>query len=76
MPVTKEPCMRLGLSLRNMGPQSTVAMRVECARAAEAAGIDDLWAAGYRGFVVPYRDTWKPTGLAPGRLRMGEGETP
>lgn len=35
--------MKLGLYLRNMGPQSSPATVLECARAAEAAGIDDLW---------------------------------
>jgi len=39
--------MQLGLYLRNMGLQSTVATLVECARAAEAAGIDDLWVADH-----------------------------
>ena len=39
--------MKLGLYLRNMGPQSTRATLVECARAAEAAGIDDLWVADH-----------------------------
>src|SRR5256712_4198305 len=39
--------MKLGLYLRNMGPQSTRATLLECARAAEAAGIDDLWVADH-----------------------------
>jgi probable F420-dependent oxidoreductase len=39
--------MRLGVFLRNMGPQSTPATLLECARAAEAAGIDDLWVADH-----------------------------
>ncbi len=39
--------MKLGLYLRNMGPQSTRAMILECAHAAEAAGIDDLWVADH-----------------------------
>jgi probable F420-dependent oxidoreductase len=39
--------MRLGLFLRNMGPQSAPATLLECARAAEAAGIDDLWVADH-----------------------------
>ncbi len=39
--------MKLGLYLRNMGPQSTRATIVACARAAEAAGIDDLWVADH-----------------------------
>lgn len=39
--------MKLGLYLRNMGPQSNVGTLVECARAAEAAVIDDLWVADH-----------------------------
>src|SRR5712692_2437261 len=39
--------MKLGLYLRNMGPLSTRATMFECARAAEAAGIDDLWVADH-----------------------------
>jgi len=39
--------MRFGLFLRNMGPHSTQAALVDCARAAEAAGIDDLWVADH-----------------------------
>src|SRR5262245_38787145 len=39
--------MKLGLFLRNMGPQSARETIVECARAAEAAGIDDLWVADH-----------------------------
>ena len=35
--------MKLGIALRNMGPQSTRELVVECARAAEAAGLHDLW---------------------------------
>src|SRR5262245_51800840 len=35
--------MKLGLYLRNMGPQSTRALIADAARAAEEAGIDDLW---------------------------------
>jgi probable F420-dependent oxidoreductase len=38
---------RLGLFLRNMGPQSSRATLLECARAAEAAGIDDLFLADH-----------------------------
>jgi hypothetical protein len=40
--------MKLGLYLRNMGPQSTRAPLIACARAAEAAGVDDLPAAAAR----------------------------
>jgi len=39
--------MKLGLYLRNMGPQSTVETMIACARAAEAAGIDDVWVADH-----------------------------
>ena len=39
--------MKLGLYLRNMGPQSTTDMLLACARAAEDAGIDDLWVADH-----------------------------
>jgi probable F420-dependent oxidoreductase len=39
--------MKLGLYLRNMGPQSSRATILACARAAEAAGVDDLWLADH-----------------------------
>lgn len=39
--------MKLGLYLRNMGPQSTRTTVLACARAAEAAGLDDLWLADH-----------------------------
>src|SRR6266542_4090626 len=39
--------MQLGLYVRNMGPQSTSATLLECARAAEQAGIDHLWVADH-----------------------------
>jgi len=35
--------MRLGVLLRNMGPQSAPALVRACALRAEAAGLDDLW---------------------------------
>ena len=35
--------MKLGIVLRNMGPQSQPAMLRTCARAADAAGLDALW---------------------------------
>jgi probable F420-dependent oxidoreductase len=35
--------MRLGTLLRNAGPPATAAVMGACARAAEAAGLDDLW---------------------------------
>lgn len=39
--------MKLGLYLRNMGPQSTRDTLLECARQAEASEIDDLWVADH-----------------------------
>lgn len=39
--------MKLGLYVRNMGPQSTRDTVLACARAAEAAGIDELWVADH-----------------------------
>ena len=39
--------MQFGLYVRNMGPQSTRATLLECARAAEQAGIDHLWVADH-----------------------------
>jgi probable F420-dependent oxidoreductase len=39
--------MKFGLYLRNMGPQSSRQTLLECARAAEASGIDDLWVADH-----------------------------
>lgn len=39
--------MRIGLYLRNMGPQSTRQTLLDCALAAEGAGIDDLWVADH-----------------------------
>jgi alkanesulfonate monooxygenase SsuD/methylene tetrahydromethanopterin reductase-like flavin-dependent oxidoreductase (luciferase family) len=39
--------MKLGLYLRNMGPQSSPATIVASARAAEAAGLDELWLADH-----------------------------
>jgi probable F420-dependent oxidoreductase len=35
--------MKLGVALRSMGPQSEPDVFVGCARAAEEAGLDDLW---------------------------------
>ena len=35
--------MRLGVALRSMGPQATRETIVACARAAESAGLDDVW---------------------------------
>ena len=35
--------MKLGVSLRAMGKASTRNILVDCARAAEAADVDDLW---------------------------------
>ncbi len=39
--------MKLGIYLRNMGPQSTRSLIADAARAAEEAGIDDLWVADH-----------------------------
>jgi probable F420-dependent oxidoreductase len=39
--------MKLGLNLRNMGPQSTQSLIAEAARAAEEARVDDLWVADH-----------------------------
>ncbi len=39
--------MKLGIALRVMGPQSTAPVMVECARAAEAAGLDAVWVADH-----------------------------
>jgi probable F420-dependent oxidoreductase len=39
--------VKLGLYLRNMGPQSTRPLIADAARAAEQAGIDDLWVADH-----------------------------
>jgi len=39
--------MQLGLYVRNMGPQSTRQTLVECAQAADRAGIDHLWVADH-----------------------------
>ena len=35
--------MKLGAVLRSMGPQANAATLVACARAAEAAGLEDVW---------------------------------
>lgn len=35
--------MNLGITVRSMGPESTRELLVDCARAAERAGLDDLW---------------------------------
>jgi probable F420-dependent oxidoreductase len=35
--------MRLGVAMRSMGPQSEPDVFLACARAAEEAGLDDLW---------------------------------
>ncbi len=39
--------MKIGAYLRNMGPQSTRAVLLACARAAETSGLDDLWVADH-----------------------------
>ena len=35
--------VQVGVTLRNMGPESTPALMAECARAAEDAGLESLW---------------------------------
>jgi probable F420-dependent oxidoreductase len=42
-----EKVMKLGLFLRNMGPESTGPLIADAARTAEEAGIDDLWVADH-----------------------------
>ncbi|MEE8557715.1 MAG: TIGR03619 family F420-dependent LLM class oxidoreductase [Myxococcota bacterium] len=39
--------MKLGLALRNMGPASRAKVVRDCARAADAAGLDSLWVADH-----------------------------
>ena len=39
--------MKVGLYVRNMGPQSAPDSIIACARAAEQAGIDDIWVADH-----------------------------
>jgi len=39
--------MKLGLALRNMGPQSVPDVLFACARAGEEEGLDDLWVADH-----------------------------
>jgi len=39
--------MLFGLYLRNMGPQATRRMLRECAQAADASGIDEIWVADH-----------------------------
>jgi probable F420-dependent oxidoreductase len=39
--------MKIGLYLRNMGPQSIRGLIADAARAAEGAGVDDLWVADH-----------------------------
>jgi probable F420-dependent oxidoreductase len=46
-PTQWEGTMKLGLYLRNMGPQSVRSLIADAARAAEEAGIDDLWVADH-----------------------------
>jgi probable F420-dependent oxidoreductase len=38
-----EAATKLGVVVRNMGPESTRERLLACARAAEAAGLDDVW---------------------------------
>jgi probable F420-dependent oxidoreductase len=46
--------MKLGLALRNMGPQSARDVLVACARAAEDEGLDDVWVADH--IAIPPED--------------------
>jgi probable F420-dependent oxidoreductase len=39
--------VKLGVALRNMGPQSAPETLLACARAADEAGLDDLWVADH-----------------------------
>lgn len=39
--------MKFGVPLRLMGPQSEPSMLVDCARAAEVAGLDEIWVADH-----------------------------
>jgi probable F420-dependent oxidoreductase len=39
--------VKLGITVRVMGPESTAPLLVECARAAEAVGLDDVWVADH-----------------------------
>jgi alkanesulfonate monooxygenase SsuD/methylene tetrahydromethanopterin reductase-like flavin-dependent oxidoreductase (luciferase family) len=39
--------VKLGIAVRVMGPQSEPAVLLECARVAEAAGLDDLFVADH-----------------------------
>ena len=41
------PAMKIDITLRNMGPESTRELLRECARAAESAGLDALWVADH-----------------------------
>jgi probable F420-dependent oxidoreductase len=47
VPPEAEKNMKVGLQLRNFGPESGRGLIAEAARAAEAAGIDDLWVADH-----------------------------
>ncbi len=39
--------MKLGVMLRNWGPASSIEVLAECARAAEAAGLEQIWVADH-----------------------------
>jgi probable F420-dependent oxidoreductase len=39
--------VKVGVALRNMGPESTAETLFACARAAEEAGLDDVWVADH-----------------------------
>lgn len=74
--------MKLGAYVRSMGPQATREILVACARAAEAAGLDDLWLADH--IAIPPDDAEGSDGryldplatlawlaAATGRIRLG-----
>ena len=78
------PPFTLGLSVRNMGPQSDRATILAAARSAEAAGMDDLWvtdhiaippddAEGSNGRYLDPLATLAFLAAATTRIRLGTG---
>lgn len=47
--------MKLGVTVRNMGPESTRELLLYCARKAEAAGLDHIWALDH--IAIPPEDS-------------------
>jgi probable F420-dependent oxidoreductase len=41
--LSEEVAVEIGITLRNMGPQSTATLMQQCARAAEDAGLESIW---------------------------------